>query len=414
MSNRTIMAILAQLCILFIAWSICEAVDEIYGCYKLENGQLRIVDNLTECLPSEGPITFIGDVTAAREVNVNCKDGETVADAFTQAPASGRFTINIIGICQESVTIKRDDVTLRGASPGDGLQLPSGTGIVLHIAGARRIYLKQLTLKGGDQGLWVLGGSPFSASDLHISGAASVGLHLEANASGFISNSIIENNGEIGIDASQGGTLRIFGGLIDNHSHYGISASGGAVSLHNGVVVKRVNFMALEASSGGSIDIDDAIVENNKIGGVAMDGGIITVGGSGTIIRANERGLTAQGGGSITVGDGVTIAENSSMGVGGWFGAHISIGDAIIENNTGNGVELYSSAGSLGGGAIIRGNGGNGVNVWSGAVKIHHDVSITNNAGWGVICFHPFAMADVDDNATIEDNTEGAINCPLN
>jgi hypothetical protein len=391
-------------------------VDEIYGCYKLENGQLRIVENLTECLPSEGPITLIGDAAVAHEVSINCKDGETVADALAQAPASGRFTVNIIGVCQESVTIYRDDVTLRGASAGDGLQLPLGMGTVLKIVGARRIYLKLLKLSGGEQGLSVIGGSPFNASYLHITGATDIGLQVTANASGFISNSTIENSGDIGIEASQGGNLRIFSGLIDNHQGFGISAGeAGAVSLHNGAVVSGMNFIALIADTGGSIDIDDAIVENNNIAGMAWNGGAITVGGSGSIIRGNERGLTAQNGGSILVGDEARVADNSDMGVGGWFGAHILIHDgAIIENNGGNGLELYSSTASLDHGAIIRGNGGNGVHVWrSSAVKIHHDVSITDNNGWGVICYPPFAMADVDG-AEVSGNAAGQINCPLN
>lgn len=44
---------------------------DIYGCYKKNNGQLRIVGNHTECLPSELPIT-LGGPASIQMVKLAC------------------------------------------------------------------------------------------------------------------------------------------------------------------------------------------------------------------------------------------------------------------------------------------------------------------------------------------------------
>lgn len=46
--------------LLFITWLPCQAEDNVlYGCYKKNNGQLRIVSNPSECLKSEYLVTLI-------------------------------------------------------------------------------------------------------------------------------------------------------------------------------------------------------------------------------------------------------------------------------------------------------------------------------------------------------------------
>jgi hypothetical protein len=45
--------------LLLITWLPCQA-DDIYGCAKKKNGQLRIVSDHSKCLKSEYPITLYG------------------------------------------------------------------------------------------------------------------------------------------------------------------------------------------------------------------------------------------------------------------------------------------------------------------------------------------------------------------
>jgi len=53
MKKITMLAALTILCFTFMSWPTCEAEDEIRGCAKIENGQLRILDDYGECNPSE-------------------------------------------------------------------------------------------------------------------------------------------------------------------------------------------------------------------------------------------------------------------------------------------------------------------------------------------------------------------------
>ena len=52
--------------------------DEILGCYKKENGQIRIVSDYGECNDSESPITLYGESSGHQVFNVNCDDGEKI------------------------------------------------------------------------------------------------------------------------------------------------------------------------------------------------------------------------------------------------------------------------------------------------------------------------------------------------
>ena len=86
-------------------------------------------------------------------VTIDCDAGQTVATALAE-PATD-LVIRIRGFCDESVTVDRDRVTLRGLDPlSDGLRAPPGDDprqAALLIHAARRIRIENLGLH---QGLW--------------------------------------------------------------------------------------------------------------------------------------------------------------------------------------------------------------------------------------------------------------------
>lgn len=64
-----------------------------------------------------------GAPAVPQEYSVNCSGGEKIADVLAQiAYTNGPVIITISGLCQESLTITRDNITLRGTSTGDGLK----------------------------------------------------------------------------------------------------------------------------------------------------------------------------------------------------------------------------------------------------------------------------------------------------
>ena len=82
-------------------------------------------------------------------LDVQCNSGQTVAAALARANTrSGPVTIAVNGNCQEGgLIIGRDDITLRGATPGSGITGPGGRGSsILSVQGAQRLRLEDLTL----------------------------------------------------------------------------------------------------------------------------------------------------------------------------------------------------------------------------------------------------------------------------
>jgi hypothetical protein len=57
-TKQTIMLLLIFSCIFAICFSVYADDARIYGCYKKNGGQLRVVDNGSRCLPSEVPISW--------------------------------------------------------------------------------------------------------------------------------------------------------------------------------------------------------------------------------------------------------------------------------------------------------------------------------------------------------------------
>lgn len=60
--KRMLLILLSFVFTIVVTGMVCQANDPniINGCYKKENGQLRVVKNANECLPSEVPISWYG------------------------------------------------------------------------------------------------------------------------------------------------------------------------------------------------------------------------------------------------------------------------------------------------------------------------------------------------------------------
>lgn len=164
-------------------------------------------------------------------LTVDCVAGDTVADALALAfGTTGRVTITLSGVCTESVSISRDDVTLQGASPGDGLQAPLSDFTALTLDGARRIVLSHLTLAGGSVGLVAQEGTAFRADDIHVHDATDSGV-MVAGASARLENTTVEDNGGEGILAFNGARVTLVGGIVQKNGLLGVLVKGGSAAL---------------------------------------------------------------------------------------------------------------------------------------------------------------------------------------
>src|SRR6516165_4170325 len=100
---------------------------------------------------------------------VSCANGGTVASALALAPrTTAGLTITIKGTCVEAVDQVPGNVTLQGASSGDGLQAPdASSNPVLGISGVG-VTLDNLTISGGVNALLVHSGATAIGNNLVI------------------------------------------------------------------------------------------------------------------------------------------------------------------------------------------------------------------------------------------------------
>ena len=119
-------------------------------------------------VPPEGHVT-----SNPIACTVSCAKGGKLASALALAPrTTAGLTITIKGTCVEAVDQVPGNVTLQGASPGDGLQAPAASSNpVLGISGAG-VTLDNLTISGGVNALFVRNGATVTGNNLEIEGSS--------------------------------------------------------------------------------------------------------------------------------------------------------------------------------------------------------------------------------------------------
>ena len=406
-----------------------RAAEVITACVD-QAGHVRIVSSTETCRQNETPLQW--NVTGQQEVTsqplnmtVNCGGGETVANALARgATTTNRLTITVVGVCQESVTVSRDGITLQGAAVGDGLSAPTPTSTILSVMG-QRINLNQLTLTGGAQGISAFRGAAFVASNIHVTGFSGSGIALTQGAAASLSNSTIENGGvnATGVSIFTNASLTMVGGFIQNN-FIGINAGGGgSAQLNNGATIRGHSFIGGLATSGGSIQLNNSITENNGGQGLhAFTGGTVWLSGSSAVSRNNSgTGIIAQGGAAIVTA-GARVANNNAGVHADNSGSVMLQSGAIVENNTGFGV--YATGGgsvAMQDQVIVRGNTGDGVRLRDTTVLQFMSPGgsqIVNNGGAGVACDPAPAVAMVAGSmnlvtVTVSGNSAAQIACPV-
>src|SRR6516225_4906951 len=172
-------------------------------------------------VPPEGHVT-----SNPIACTVSCAKGGKLASALALAPrTTAGLTITIKGTCVEAVDQVPGNVTLQGASPGDGLQAPAASSNpVLGISGAG-VTLDNLTISGGATALFVRNGASVTGNNLEIEGSSV--RNVWARGVLTLISSTIENSSGDGIDALSGGIVFLLGGTVRNNSR-GISVGSGS------------------------------------------------------------------------------------------------------------------------------------------------------------------------------------------
>lgn len=333
-------------------------------------------------------------------LSVDCFKGQTVSGALAQATThAGPVVITISGVCQEAVFVNRDDVTLRGASAGDGIQAPAQNVSAIVVRGMRT-SLQSLTIGGGLDGVQVGLGS-LEAQNVIVSGASQFGIEIDAAAG--ITGSTIDGN-ETGIGVGQGGSALVNMTDVSNNHFMGVTVMGGRLEMHGGSVNGNA-VEGLQSWLGGALFLRGVSVQHNTFAGVDLN--------------SNSSAWLAQDQGQDTV-----ISANGGSGVAVNSGSALELQGATLTANNGG---IQASGGStirFGNGTLVTvaSNQNNGVFLQDTSVVQTTDptlVRITQNTGWGVLCQGPPAVSQISPfgpftlgSSAVFGNAQGQIGCP--
>jgi len=351
--------------------------------------------------------------------NVNCSNGGSVMKVLN-AEAHGRepIVVHIKGVCDESLIVTRNDVTLEGDSPTDALNATSSTATVLTLNGSLRTSINQLSISGGNQGIAAMNGASFTANSVLMTGQA-MGVSVTGNSSGTLQNSTVNGATQEALHVANGASLQVSGGTVENSASFASQVTGGHLTLSGGALVQNSGFQGLLAQGGGSIELDGATIEGAPNACLfAFTGGTIRVIGSNNLIQNCNQGLFVDGGrgelsgGTISNnGTGVLISSASSV---------LFQNGPIVQNNTGDGVQVGNGSSAEFSNATIQGNGGNGVKISDTSVASFGpgnngvgNSQIINNQGAGLTCQSSPAVALVHGPVgTVSGNAQGNNLCP--
>lgn len=371
------------------------------------NGLPQQVDQLAAQVATlQQQVAALQSASQPLTLTVNCGAGQTVGAALAQAQShSGPVNIIISGTCTEQVTVNRDDVTLQGNTPTDGLKFLSSpsSGPVLALDG-QRIKVANLTVSGGTFGIYATHGASVNVFSVDVSGAANVGINAANSATANVNNSKIHGNQTFGVSAVYGGSLIVIGSSVTGNGFHGAYASiFGVLSLRQDTIEGNGGTGVL-AWLGGVAEIQGCTIQGNvKSGASAISNGTVWLDG-GTVVSGNQGGAYAWGStlqlGAVTIqannGDGVVLIAGSSLQLNG------ANSPSVIINNSGNGITAQDTS------AL-------GTNDQTG-------IRISGNGGWGVFCSPPPAVAQITagpaagsfslTGTSVFNNHQGQISCP--
>lgn len=318
-------------------------------------------------------------------INVNCGAGQTIAGALARANAiPGNVAITIHGVCEETVNIARDNITLQGATRDDGIRAPSGEPWAVSIKGQHGVRLANLTITQGGITIW--GGSSVEAEQITVENSSNnIGIIANSGASALLTNVIVRNISGVGVSVGTGG-------------HITLSASE-----------VRNNRIGVFVTDGGSVNVGGTTIENNSgFGAGAVGDGVLAIGGG--VVQNNPLGLLVKANSTLVLGPNAVV-RNNGTGAELEVGGFLHLRGSTLQDNTGIGIIAHTnSIVYLDGGAVVQNNGASGVELHDASV-VTGIGSILNNAGWGIYCGDPSSRIGTWGTLQIGTNGQGGTNC---
>lgn len=318
----------------------------------------------------------------ADALTVDCSPGNPSGSAFTSIqdavnalpapPPGGRNSIILLSDCTGNVSISGEHrLTLQGSWCsiwcGDPpVKITGASGVnapVLSISGSQDVEVDNLILTGGSTGLSVGGGSSVTGYIIKAEGNSQTGISVGGTSFLDIWDGDAVHNGQWGIQVGDNSTLGLNGNTpwVPSPQPFLISGNGG---------------------------------EGIDLGGIYADGEL-NIGGGVTIQDNSPLGIFGAGGGKLLIGawHGENVIQNNLIGVVCWESAQcITYGPNTIKNNDAVGVQIsFGGVGVFLDATTIEGNSMAGVEVtahsharFSGHNKVRNNGSTTEPLRAGI------------------------------
>lgn len=365
------------------------------------------------------PIAASADPT--KTVNVDCAMGQTIGQALQRDNERKPLLVVVKGVCNETVVILRDDVTLQadpvvgggvnGPDPGsntitvtasrvsiDGLTVTGGRNGITG-QGASRLTIVNCVVQSGRTGISFFHGANGTVDHCTLQGNPLDGMVIES-ASATIINSLITQNARVGVLVTDGGAARI--GVNNRNEAAGNTISGnGSNGIH--ISLGSTAFVAANAVSGNGTNPTAAL---GRFGVLVVNATADLIGSNSITDNANH-GIFVRSA-TLLLGDanfGIptlnTISGNGtalpSAGVFAFLGSSLAVRNATISANNGFGVVLsLRSSAQISGNTIQNNTGtppssGDGVRLVFGSGLFIEGPpapanTVTGNTGFGLNC----------------------------
>jgi hypothetical protein len=340
---------------------------------------------------------------------VDCSKGQAIGAALQRGDARKPLLLMIRGTCNESVSIDRGDVTLRG-QPGGGATVsgPSSTIDTIVILDDT-VNIEDLTVTGGNNGIRLQG--PFYAGvrNVHVRNTAGNGILVRAGDIA-IDSSTVEYAAGSGVMLSRGASARIVNSSFRYSHMSGITADNNSTVGMNGGTVSNSEGHGITVGNGSQGNVSNVEIFGNTTG-FQVSASQASLGGGNFIHHNREHGVLAQAGSVVGV-DNNTIADNGQIGVFGYLGSTVVMHGNEITDNTGTGVACRTHGTLQIGGAHITRNSDHGVVVQLRSTLILEEPRTDGSGNYGWVdlwCGDKESSVDLGSNfsGTVSDTCTG-------
>lgn len=408
-------------CMFFVSISYAENVS-IYGCYKKNNGQLRVVESWNECLKSEVPISWAAqknDIVDYLEVFVNVMIGldengyglsevkpfKTIGYALSRIPhlrsnSEIRTVVYVSsGTYNESLNISINKLWLKGESSGNTFIIGDGIKNVISISGSATGKISDFSIYNGAIGISCTASS-ITIQDSIIKGNQGYsGLLIQNNSNVYLYKTQIFTNTGHGVSVTRNSTLTMNNCDLYDNVMNGLEVWYTSMARVDSCQLSKNLNNGIQVGGGSSLRLTKSYIFDNFYSGIDSTSNSTALLRGGNEIKGNNISLVEWRG-------GVGVHQGSEFSITNDFN---DTPDQIIKNHE-NGIYLSNNSTSLIKEANISDNFGDGIDLNFGCSGAFEDlVDISGNQGWGILC----SDAILRNTSQVYNNVDGQIrDCP--